>query len=213
MESRPLIWRRISERFVSTFEPPEAVVDCCKVKVSRIPGAADPFFHGFVLLVLGIAERLEEVALEARDAAGIFRRTRVRARQTDWMLELWIGWKDFFEEEVVNPTVAEIVFVKDFSFGRGQKVGDSEPAFIVHLASERFVVRLRNSVGGLFETRANMILMKMAIGPAHHDLQDRMEPIEFKIRTDQYSTPNRRRGMLERDLELVDRIGAAGFSE
>ena len=78
------------------------------------------------------------------------------------------------------PRIAEVVFVaEDILLARGD-LSESKPALFedwqVGIKLSRVVARVRVVV------LAHLELVQMAVGPAHRDLQDGMQPVEFGVR-------------------------------
>src|SRR5438270_12383850 len=54
--------------------------------------------------------------------------------------------------------------------------------------------------------------MQMTVCPGHRDLNDVVQPVEFRVRSDEYTPPDRRLRPLERDLKLIEWDAAAGLN-
>src|SRR5437588_11071038 len=54
--------------------------------------------------------------------------------------------------------------------------------------------------------------MQMTVCPGHRDLNDVVQPVEFRVRSDDHTPPDRRLRPLERDLKLIEWDAAAGLN-
>jgi len=123
------------------------------------------------------------------------------------MLEGWICWQYFFHHDLVLPAVAEIIFVnKLFLHGR-REVGDLESfliqGFVAHISRVR--------VGPPVESASHDELVQMRVRPAHHHLNDLMQPVQGHVPPHDHAPPNRRLGPSQSDLQLIQRHTTASF--
>ena len=95
-----------------SLDPFQTSVRILWAKPSRVPLAADPLLHLLVLFVFRFSQCREQFVV-AVDAAAILWRARVASGQTGRMFECGVGRQDLFDEDLVLPTVAEVVFVDE----------------------------------------------------------------------------------------------------
>src|SRR3954452_1790511 len=91
-----------------------------EVERVRIEAPADPLQHGRVLLVLGIADRLQKLLI-APDPTDILRRTGPSAGQASRVQHTRLRREHLLHEDVVLPVVAEVVQVAE----AGARVGSN----------------------------------------------------------------------------------------
>ena len=88
----------------------ERTIDVVGIEGERVELSASPLEHVLMLWVPGIVHHLEEMVV-ARRAANILRRTRTAPGQNHRIARRWNAGNDLLEEELVLPSVAEIVIV------------------------------------------------------------------------------------------------------
>src|ERR1019366_7478492 len=123
-----------------SLDPFQASVRGLKAKLRRIPRAPNPFLHFLVLLVLWISHRLHKVGVAGASAA-ILWRAGVGSAQADRMFEVRVGRQDLFDENLVLPTIAEVVFVNKLLLRPRREIGHGVALLVQHLGVP-FAVRL-----------------------------------------------------------------------
>src|SRR5206468_12780499 len=136
-------------------------------KAFRIELAADPAKHGSMLVVTWIGDGADELGI-ARDAADILWRGRALARYDAGVSSARLRVVDGFKNNVMLPTIAEIVLVDETVFGQLQQVDEAGTALADH---RHAVLVIRRPVA-----RASMKeLVQVAVGPTHRCLQRSMQ--------------------------------------
>lgn len=183
----------------SGFDFLQALVGGVEIEGSGVPGASEPFCEFFVAFVGGVGEGSEEFGVTI-NAAAIFGRAGIFAGQTDGGRELRIGREDFFDSDFMEPTVAKVVLIFEFAFGRGGDLGEGGALFVANI--EVGIGCAVESAGG---ARSDDKVVQMGVGPAHGDLDDMMEAVESEAGGDQDAAPDGRFEAGEGDFQLAER--------
>src|ERR1035441_1494013 len=123
-----------------SLDPFQASVRMLKAEPCRVPRAANPFLHFLVLLVLWISHRVHKFGVTGASAAVLWRAS-VGSAQTDRMFEVRVGRQDLFDENLVLPTIAQVVFVNELLLRPRREIGHGVALLVQHLGVP-FAVRL-----------------------------------------------------------------------
>lgn len=167
------------------------------VKTRRIKVVATPLHHLVVIGVVRVADRLKETIV-ARNTSNIVGRACPATRKQMWIPRPRGSRNDGFQDDFVFPAVAEIVVVNESVFGATQNVGQSSRLLVSILDREE-----PSSCASLSCLR-NAEAVHVAIGPAHHDLQDKMNPLQRGVALHLKPPPDWWTRMKKRHLQLVD---------
>src|ERR1019366_6964629 len=121
-------------------DPFQTSLSILKAEPCRVPRAADPFLHFLVLLVLWISHRVHKFSVAGASSAVLWR-AGVGSAQTDRMFEVGVGRQDLFNENLVLPTIAEVVFVNKLPLRPRREIGHVVALLGQHLVVP-FAVRL-----------------------------------------------------------------------
>src|ERR1017187_5828684 len=123
-----------------SLDPFQASIRIFKTELCRVPCAPNPLLHFLVLLVLWISHRVHKFGVTGASAAVLWR-AGVGSAQTDLMFEVGVGRQDLFDENLVLPTIPEVVFVNELLLRPRREIGHGVALLVQHLGVP-FAVRL-----------------------------------------------------------------------
>jgi hypothetical protein len=147
-------------------------------------GTPNPLKPVPVVRVPWITERFEEVVV-AMDAADVLRRTCSPTGLDEGIKSIALRRKYRLKDDVVLPTIAEIVLVGNAVLRASEKLGDRGPV----LADSPYT---RLATRDPVEDSARLELVQMAIGPAHDRLKAVVQPFQWDVRRHEKASPNGR---------------------
>jgi len=141
--------------------------------------------------------------LVAGDTAAIFRRPGILAVGADGIgVRPGSGFR-LLDQDDVPPAVTEIVLVDEAQPDRRRNLRQGD-FFLIEVAQ----IAHHGRVGVAHV--ADRELVEVIALPAERDLDDPVQLAERALRWDEQAAPDRRRGPLDRDLELSERRRALG---
>src|SRR5438445_6898120 len=120
-------------------------VDPLRIEAFGIERATDPLHHVLVLGMRGIADRSEEIGI-SRNAAAVVGRAGALAADAARHRNARGGREDFFEHDLVLPSVAEIVLVDDGVFFPAEHLVEAETILVFRVQVIEFGIALGNAV-------------------------------------------------------------------
>ena len=161
------------------FEHPQVRVRAGYIKRFRIERASKPFLHRIVLFMLGVAENLQQILVAPRPAAIVRRAGALSVQAHGDGCRVRLRREDFFHDDGVLPGVSEIIFIMQNVLFMGRDIPKGEFGFVqdLRLTVECWSVDMRVRK----EPAAHLKLMQVAVGPAHRQLNDRMEPAQAGV--------------------------------
>ena len=193
---------QLSFRHPRPFEFPQPEVDVRQIEGFGVKGAANPFFHAFMLRVFPVLEKLEQVCVTP-DAAAIFRRTGVGPVQAKCGRgRRGIGRQNLLDGDFVFPGIAEIVFVAELRVFVGGNLHQCGFHFIpIRLLAEAHVFGVAGiGIAGI----AGEEVVQVTVGPSHRDLQDGVEPAEVGVTRHSQPPPDGWLGADQDDFQVID---------
>jgi len=161
-------------------------------------GSLGPLDVVFKLLVAGFENDFQEF-LVSRRATHVLRRAVSFAGQADRTHRAIRGGQNLLQHHVVPPVIPQIVGINDRVTLRLEYGADFRPALIedVHIVVFEGLRHAPTLV-------VFLELMKMAVRPAHHNLEGIMETTQTEGAGDLQPSPDRWTNILERSSEFVD---------
>ncbi|MBT9161790.1 MAG: hypothetical protein DDT27_00329 [Dehalococcoidia bacterium] len=122
-----------------------------------------------MLFVTRVTDDFQEVGI-APDPTAVFGRASTSTRKTDGIAYPWLRWQNSLNQDLVFPTIAEVVLVDEPGFLPWCYLTQLGLSRVLHLQTIEVAFWIR-----LAELRAsNPELVQVGIGPAHGHLQNQV---------------------------------------
>src|SRR5712691_4728057 len=157
----------------SPLRPTQLSVNFGEIEVFRIKIIADPLKTALVLRMIRITQYVEKLS-KAVWASAVFGRTCPFSRNANRLAGI-LAQKNLFQQNIMLPTIPEIVFVCQSVTWGGKYTAQPRLVFCSHSG------RKTESQAGVSETSVHES-MKMRISPTHGLLQGPMELAQRDIR-------------------------------
>ena len=175
-----------------------------RVERFGVEGTTDPFQQVLVLLVVRVLDGFDEIRI-APNAAAIFRRAGSLTFDAKGVLLPRLLFRAAFDQNLVIPGIAEVVFVKEPEFpgswrddvaqARGRRILVAE---LVEIVTDQYGVAVK--------LLADLEVVQVRVFPSHRRLDMFVQLVKSAV-LDLDAPPDRRLRLPERDLELIQEVG------